>query len=1160
MLPLFSLAASAAELPIVSIPQQSPDSLSYPAVGFSDREPALTLTESTDVTVEPVLPEMATQTLADRESPPPLTMRAGTQTPELAKPPILGTMLVYLSVEGNRAEESAADNGFIKEAFEPVELPSSDVGVSEVGSPVLVKGAEDGYQARSLENWLIPFDDVVKTLGFSATLQVDGQLELRSPTVVTQIRLDELAVDPELGSVWSVAEIENYLGASVKFDRSKYAIQFNQSGINQSVSAQTASAQYPLIDTAFAQSYSVEVAATPEPIAAAGSESPEPRLELNPLPVNNSELDSALDSAEASSTPIDSAELGVILVGLAVDRITTVEATLVKGKEDGMNAITFDQWRIPFDDAMTALGGDVTPQPDGTLAIRIPGVATSIDPADLIVDPDLGMTLSIAEIEEKFGISAEFDFPQYAIKFLPPLLSSSQYMASEGAFGLEDTSAVITAGLPLVKPSSFSFSGIRQATRIDSSSDRLIGSTKGQLVAIGSAFGGSWYSRIEQPSLNDYSTWQIEELQYLKQADARDLIVGSQPTFWRAEDGQNYWGATALQRWGFAPPTVDSQGGFSPSQRQQSNQIGRTVSGAANPGTLVQLIKGLNGRVISETIVDSSGVYRFDNVPATGDLSNQFYSSGYQVQLFENGQLANEPEIRSATFTTLPGQIPKGTSALIASVGMGHQLEADRLLGNFNQFRGGLAYRRGMSESLTVGAGFIQDGTPQGLAEFFYLPDGFPLQAAVSAIVDLQDGDTRVNADVRYQPTKNLKFAFNSDRFSQRFRVDWELTPAIALIATGNTRESSLAGGIRANYRTKRWAGNAFATLDTRQNLRWNLRAANDTFDLSNYGNEVSNYSNLSYYLSKRSGQIGAARLGHEIALTHESHRSQSDGSLQGGQLTTVLWRYQSPRSTFDGQSRWRYSLGYGMSSRGSGPVASASTALWSGLDLQMDYRSVSAFSDSNNFQLSLVSRLDTQNGLSWGRRRQDRLRTQGGLMVQPFLDDNGNGIRDLEEALYLESPELLFQVNHEAISGYRADAQSDGILIVLPPDTYRLDIDPAGLPIDRMTTDAAYAVEVSAGQYTQILLPLSIAHTVSGVVIDENGLAVPGARVEAVSVSGHRRMSVTNGAGVYYLEQLMPDTYNLVVNGVILEDEPLLLEGEDEAFHQKEIRLLHSI
>ena len=1132
MLPLLSLAASASDLPVVSVPQTPTESLSsYPAVGLANWELKLaTSAEPTNLTAEAIpIDAEAFVAIDNTDNSSLLEVQTEAQPAEVEENPTLGTMLVYLNAENGLRDASAAEDGFIKEAFEETFEPGrpfdSSVGSRAAGVPVLVKGMEDGHQARALEDWLIPFDDVIKALGFTATLQADGQLELQSSEVVTQIRLEDLAVDPELGSVWSVAEIENLFGASVEFDRSQYILQFNQPEPSQHISAQPKSDRDLVIDATFNGAYSAETV-----------------------------VDATIQSLEPEAKQ---PELGVMLVGLAVDSITTVEASLVKGREDGASAIAFDRWLIPFDDAMAALGGDITPQADGTLAIRIPGVATSIDPATLPVDPELGMTLSIADIESRFGISAEFDFSQYAIKFLPPLQSSSQYFNSGAPFGTEKTKTVTTAGLPTIEPAGFSFSAIQQETQIRSSSDRLLGSTNGQLSAMGSALGGSWYSRIEQPSVGDYSTWQLREFQYLRQTPDRDYVLGSQPSFWPAEGRQDYWGATAVQRWGFVPPTVDSRDGFSPNRRRQSHQIGRTVSGTADPGTLVQLTKGISGRVLAEVIVDSSGVYRFDDVPATEQLSGRFYSGGYKVQLFENGQLASEPEIRSAMFTTLPGQLPKGASALVASAGIGHSLEAKQILGNFNRFKGGLAYRRGVSESLTVGAGFVQDGTSQGLAELFYLPENVPLQAAVSARIDLQEGGATVNANVRYQPTETLRFAFNSDRFSQRFRTDWKMSPHVALIASGNTREGSLTAGIRASYRMNRWSGNAIATFDTNQNLRWNLRATNGSLALSNYGNEVSNYSNITYRPPRRAKQAERGQLGNEIVIAHERHRFSSTSSQRGGQLTTAQWRYRSPARIADGRSRWRYALGYGIGSKGSGPLASVSAALGAGLDLEMRYQSVSAFSDSNDFQISLVSRLNTQDGVSWGNRRQQRLRTQGGLLVQPFLDNNNNGIREKEEPLYVESPELLFQINREALSSYQTDIQDNGILMVLPPDTYRIDIDSAGLPMDRMTSGMAYAVEVSAGQYTRLPLPLNIAHTVSGVVIDKNGLAVPGARVEAVGLTGHRQISVTNSAGVYYLERLLPDTYHLIVDGALLEGDPLRLAEEQTPFHQKEIHLL---
>ena len=402
VLPLLSLAASASDLPIVSSPQVSSEPLSYPAVGFDGGQLEPTLAEEADLTIEAI-------SLAPATELPPLeaiifqSETLAESPPTEAESPALGTMLVHLSIEGDNAANDTAEDGFIREEFEPVEVQSDDAGIREVGSPALVKGSEDGYQARSLKNWLIPFDDVVKTLGFTTTLQADGQLELRSPEIVTQVRLDELAVDPELGSVWSVAEIENRLGASVEFDRSQYAIRFNRLATSQSVSAQPTLDQNTLAGTTFSDIYSVEIATNTADSSV--SEQVETSLSLDSLVLDNTEpSNSELINSELVNSELVNSELGIMLVGLAVDSITTVESTLVKGKEDGASAIAFDQWLIPFDDAMVALGGDVTPQADGTLAIRIPGVATSLDPATLQTDPDLGITLSIADIEENFGI------------------------------------------------------------------------------------------------------------------------------------------------------------------------------------------------------------------------------------------------------------------------------------------------------------------------------------------------------------------------------------------------------------------------------------------------------------------------------------------------------------------------------------------------------------------------------------------------------------------------------------------------------------------------------------------------------------------------------------------------------------------------------------
>ncbi|RKZ40240.1 MAG: hypothetical protein DRQ49_09035 [Gammaproteobacteria bacterium] len=90
-----------------------------------------------------------------------------------------------------------------------------------------------------------------------------------------------------------------------------------------------------------------------------------------------------------------------------------------------------------------------------------------------------------------------------------------------------------------------------------------------------------------------------------------DYALGSQPTFWQNCD--NYWGATLVKRSGFSSLQA-SPGGFDQALRRKSWQVARTITGEAEPGTLVRLVEGFGDQAIAETLVDSSGVYRFEDI------------------------------------------------------------------------------------------------------------------------------------------------------------------------------------------------------------------------------------------------------------------------------------------------------------------------------------------------------------------------------------------------------------------------------------------------------------------------------------------------------------------------------------------------------------------
>ena len=69
--------------------------------------------------------------------------------------------------------------------------------------------------------------------------------------------------------------------------------------------------------------------------------------------------------------------------------------------------------------------------------------------------------------------------------------------------------------------------------------------------------------------------------------------------------------------------------------------------------------------------------------------------------------------------------------------------------------------------------------------------------------------------------------------------------------------------------------------------------------------------------------------------------------------------------------------------------------------------------------------------------------------------------------------------------------------------------------------------------------------------------LAEPGAGVDAIATdSGQRRFSVTNGAGVYYLERLQQGTFSLNINGEAATPAQIVLDLDAEPFQELNLRL----
>ena len=850
------------------------------------------------------------------------------------------------------------------------------------------------------------------------------------------------------------------------------------------------------------------------------------------IPIAESVASSTTTVLNTSST---SKDFIIFPIGLGVNGRIVINSALIRGFENGTDAINFEDWLIPFDSVTRALNIAVTPLENGQWELRTPGLLLQVNPDEIQRDNELGLVISIADIQALLGVPATFDLQDYAVFFSPPW--SSTRLSSDQPL---NDGPIVTDGLPYVAPSTFTMTFAGQRFNTSGGSDRST-TTRGDLTTLGTLMGGSWFVRLNQSSLSNLNSWSLSEAQYLLETAPADYAIGSQPTFWRSQGDGNYWGLTTIQRWNYEPPVSLGLGGFSPSARLQADAIGRDVVGEAPPGSVVQLVRSSRANIVAEAFVDSAGVYRFENIPQGGL---------YEVLVYPNGQLTAQPEVRDVSFSTVPSQLPAGASAFVASAGLRQQSSNDFFNG-FRDFSGGAAYRQGISDEFTVGAGIIHDEEILGLGELFYQSSNLPIQLAVSALGGGQDG-LSMNADFVYQPSSRFRLDLNTDDLSSRFRANWQVFPNLGLRATGNTRDEAFGVGFTGYLNNPNFSALAIADYLTNGNFRWNARVRYDRFELNSQGNEVGSNSNMLLRLTE--GRSFTE--GHFLRMGYATQ-----GTVGNGSLFTAGWRYQSNPRAADGRYLWAINAGYGMGSEGNGPIASIETAIIPGPVLRARYEGVSATTGESAFAIELLPFYNLQANRRSNDSRYEYFRRQGGLWIQPFIDTNANGILDEGEVVFVEDSELLMMLDNQPIERYQPLVDTDGLLVRTIPGMHRLDLDPAGYPLNLRPAQVSYAVDVVAGSYTPIAIPFTVTYTVAGIVTDAAGQPLGNATVEAIPTDGGLPIiAVTNHAGIYYLDNLEQTTYRIQVNQKAIHLRELTINANSDTFQEVNLIVQPSI
>jgi hypothetical protein len=804
-------------------------------------------------------------------------------------------------------------------------------------------------------------------------------------------------------------------------------------------------------------------------------------------------------------------------IGLNINGKNVLPSMNVRGREDGEKAVDFDLWLVPFDEVIDTLKLKIKEADDGGVEIISPLFKFQLPASVLVKDPQLGRSIAIKDLNTIPGVTAKFDINKYAIDFQVPSLdrtTSSEIVEVPLVFD----------GLPVARPIGWGVGAIQERVNVSGQSGNP-SNVQGEFKAIGNVFDANWYLRVDQSQLDKPQTWNITDGVVIRQRPEYDVVVGSQLPFWRRQNNPakgSYWGGTTILREGFTPPVQLYGSDFLVNERLQSSRIGRSIAGQALPGTLVQLIRGYQNQVVQEVLVNSSGVYRFDNLIVGNGVDNTF-GQDYRVLLYPNGQITASPEIRPAQFVTTPGQIPVGASALVVSAGANRTTLGN--FGNFDAPQGGVLYRRGVSESLTVGVGTAFDREVVGVGEVFWQPNNTPLQVAFSATTGKQ-WDLLGRLD--YRPSQDFSLTANLDQFSSRSDANWKLSPSFTALSTYDSRRGISVGGQYSVNNSRYSSTYVRAEIDDRSRLRVGANQRLNNWLFSHQSNESASTTQVAYRLD---GNLDN-NAGHELVASYQTNNIQAASTSASitPNFTSLVWRYQAPQRAADGRSLWQSELGYGFSSSGSGILAGLDFNITPGLRLRGSYRGASE-NGRDSYAIELNTTLLTSSGIEGTDSRIEEFRALGQVKVTAFIDTNSNGVRDPGEISY--SDPLLFKINQKPLKDFQAGNPTDSTTIKLPAGSYRLDIDPAGYPIDYRSSIEAFRVDVAAGNITPVSVALVPSYIYTGVILDTNGKPLVGARIEAISAKdGKKIISITNDAGVYYLEGLEQGEYQLKVDG----------------------------
>ena len=292
--------------------------------------------------------------------------------------------------------------------------------------------------------------------------------------------------------------------------------------------------------------------------------------------------------------------------------------------------------------------------------------------------------------------------------------------------------------------------------------------------------------------------------------------------------------------------------------------------------------------------------------------------------------------------------LPEGTSTLTVSGGGSKNLvQKDNLSGEFKDFRGGIAFHRGLSEDVTLGMGFAYEDLLLGFSQISFQPSNVPLKTTVSLVT--REQGLELHSHVRFQPAENFVFNFHSQDTEQKFDLNWGIISGLTFTAKGNSEKKSLNAGLLLTFKSDYFSFAAGAKLDNSDNLEWNINSKLGDFELKHSNKPLKTNSELSYAF------LSSEDIGFRCSLffnyeTRKLKRSEEYLNVWG-------WRMNSGKKLDKNQYRWTFDFSYGFGSQGTGMIVSTSASIEPNVFVKLSYHEISVTSNEPKLKLEIGSK-----------------------------------------------------------------------------------------------------------------------------------------------------------------------------------------------------------